>query len=92
MPGEVLGKAGYAPEPNWHKLQQMPFAEFYQGLRQRNWTSAAYDPNAPPWSVQLFQDSGRFLRPSFEGFRHAHHWGVVVTTCCWELLIIAQYK
>lgn len=70
VPGEVLGNAGYAPEPRWGKLQQMPFAEFYQGLRERNWTNAAYDANAPPWSVQLFQDSGRFLRPAFEGFRH----------------------
>ena len=70
VPGEVLGNAGYAPEPKWGKLQQMPFAEFYQGLRERNWTNAAYDANAPPWSVQLFQDSGRFLRPSFDGFRH----------------------
>jgi hypothetical protein len=70
VPGEVLGKAGYAPEPKWHKVQQMPYAEFYQGLRERNWTNPAYDANAPPWNVQLFQDSGRFLRPSFEGFRH----------------------
>jgi hypothetical protein len=70
VPGEVLGNAGYAPEPKWGKLQQMSFAEFYQGLRERNWTNAAYDASAPPWSVQLFQDSGRFLRPAFEGFRH----------------------
>lgn len=69
IPGEVLGSAGYAPEPNWGKLQQMPFGEFYQGLRERNWTHPAYRPNAPRWNLQFFQDSGRFLRPSFDGFR-----------------------
>lgn len=76
MPGDVLGSAGYAPEPRWHKLPQMPFAEFYQGLRERNWTHAAYDPSAPAWNIQFFQDSGRFLRPSFDGFRYE-------STVCW---------
>lgn len=70
MPGEVLGSTGYASEPKWQKLPQMPFAEFYQGLRERNWTNLAYDANAPVWNIQFFQDSGRFLRPCFDGFRH----------------------
>ena len=38
MPGEVLGSAGYAPEPRWSKLPQMPFMEFYQVCRPaRGW-------------------------------------------------------
>ena len=43
--------------------------EFYQGLRERNWTSKHYDPDAQPWQIQFFRDSGRFMRPSFDGYR-----------------------
>jgi hypothetical protein len=69
VPADVLGSANYEPEPNWYKLEQMPYMEFYQGLRERNWTSPSYNPNAEPWKVQFFKDSGRFMRPSFMGFR-----------------------
>lgn len=56
--------------------------EFYQGLRERNWTSKHYDPDAEPWSLAFFRDSGRFLRPTFSGYR------VLITkqmdgTQCW---------
>ena len=31
VPAEVLGEeAGYAPEPRWGALREMPFMEFYQ--------------------------------------------------------------
>ncbi|KAI7845492.1 hypothetical protein COHA_001038 [Chlorella ohadii] len=70
VPEEVLGTAaGYAAEPQWHRLPQMSYAEFYQGLRERNWTSKYYNPAAEKWQLQFFEDSGRFLRPSFEGYR-----------------------
>lgn len=49
----------------------MPYMEFYQGLRERNWTSDWYQQDAPPWRVQIFQDSGRFMAPAFSGYRCA---------------------
>ena len=52
-------------------LQQMPYMEFYQGLRERNWTSPWYQQEAQPWKVQIFQDSGRFMAPCFPGYRCA---------------------
>ena len=51
------------------RLEQMPYMEFYQGLRERNWTSPWYKADAPPWRLQLFQDSGRFMAPAFPGYR-----------------------
>jgi hypothetical protein len=57
VPAEVLGAgAGYAPEPRWSSLPQMPYMEFYQGLRERNWTTKYYNPAAEKWSLQFFQD------------------------------------
>ena len=53
------------------KLQQMPYMEFYQGLRERNWTSPWYKADAAPWRVQIYQDSGRLLAPAFSGYRRA---------------------
>lgn len=52
-----------------YRLEQMPYMEFYQGLRERNWTSQWYRDDAPPWRVQFFQDSGRFMAPAFPGYR-----------------------
>ncbi len=52
-----------------YRLEQMPFMEFYQGLRERNWTSPWYKEDAAPWRVQFFQDSGRFMAPSYPGYR-----------------------
>ena len=70
IPVDVLGCGGKViPEPDWKKLPEMTYMEFYQGLRKRNWTSKYYDPDAEPWSLQFFRDSGRFLRPAFGGFR-----------------------
>ena len=54
-----------------YRLEQMPFMEFYQGLRERNWTSPWYKEDAAPWRVQFFQDSGRFMAPSYPGYRSA---------------------
>ena len=57
VPTEVLGAgAGYAPEPRWDALPQMPFMQFYHGLRQRNWTSPHYSAAAEKWDLQFFQD------------------------------------
>ncbi|KAI3430488.1 hypothetical protein D9Q98_005083 [Chlorella vulgaris] len=70
VPSEVLGQgAGYAPEPKWGSLPQMPYMEFFQGLRERNWTTQWYDPAAEKWELKFFEDSGRFMRPSFAGYR-----------------------
>ena len=69
VPPEVLGDVTYAPEPAWAALPRMPYMEFYQGLRRRNWTSPHYDAGAEPWDVHFFRDSGRFMRPSFAGYR-----------------------
>ncbi|GAB4820037.1 hypothetical protein N2152v2_007083, partial [Parachlorella kessleri] len=58
VPPEVLGPAPAAEwtEPGWGKMAEMPFMEFYQGLRQRNWTSPHYDAQAEPWTVQFYKD------------------------------------
>jgi cell division protease FtsH len=69
VPPEVLGTVNYAPEPRWRSLPRMTYMEFYQGLRERNWTNKYYDPDAPAWQLQFFRDSGRFMRPAFEGYR-----------------------
>lgn len=49
----------------------MSYMEFFQGLRERNWTSEWYKKEAAPWKVQIFQDSGRFMAPAFPGYRCA---------------------
>lgn len=49
----------------------MSYMEFFQGLRERNWTSEWYKEEAAPWKVEIFQDSGRFLAPAFPGYRCA---------------------
>ena len=70
VPYEVLGpSAGYEGEPKWTELKQISYMEFYAGLRQRNWTSKYYNPDAPPWDLKFYQDSGRLFRPSFVGYR-----------------------
>jgi cell division protease FtsH len=71
VPYEVLGSASQyqEKEPNWKDIPQMSYMEFYAGLRERNWTSEHYNPDAGRWQVQFFQDSGRFLRPTFAGYR-----------------------
>ncbi|KAK9817111.1 hypothetical protein WJX72_009705 [[Myrmecia] bisecta] len=69
IPPQVLGSTSYMPEPKWHALPQMSFMEFYQGLRERNWTSEHYKATSEPWKISFFRDSGRLMRPSWEGFR-----------------------
>ena len=69
IPTEVLGNTSYSAEPKWRSLPQMTYMEFYRGLMERNWTSKYYDPDAEPWQLQFFTDSGRFMRPAFEGYR-----------------------
>jgi cell division protease FtsH len=64
------GGSGPSPqEPNWWQLPRMNFMEFYQGLRERNWTNKYYNKNADKWEMQFFKDAGRMLRPSFPGYR-----------------------
>lgn len=70
VPYEVLGSsAGYEGEPKWTELKQISYMEFYAGLRERNWTSKYYNPDAPQWDLKFYQDSGRLFRPSFVGYR-----------------------
>lgn len=40
-----------------------------QGLRERNWTSDYYREDAEPWKIEIFEDSGRLMQPSWPGFR-----------------------
>ena len=39
----------YDDEPAWETMTQMPYMEFYDGLRQRNWTSPYHNPQAESW-------------------------------------------
>ncbi|GLC38755.1 hypothetical protein PLESTM_000772200 [Pleodorina starrii] len=54
IPRSVLGDYRTEVEPDWRYLPQMSLVQFYEGLRQRNWTSSSYRPDAEPWRVQLF--------------------------------------
>ncbi|KAK9845482.1 hypothetical protein WJX81_007602 [Elliptochloris bilobata] len=71
IPDDVIiaGGAYELQEPQWLELEQMSFMEFFQGLRERNWTTKWYQPKAEPWKVEVFQDCGRLLQPSFPGYR-----------------------
>eukprot|EP00747_Dinoflagellata_sp_TGD_P149844 gnl/TRDRNA2_/TRDRNA2_177061_c0_seq1.p1 gnl/TRDRNA2_/TRDRNA2_177061_c0~~gnl/TRDRNA2_/TRDRNA2_177061_c0_seq1.p1 ORF type:complete len:570 (+),score=-23.23 gnl/TRDRNA2_/TRDRNA2_177061_c0_seq1:137-1846(+) len=60
----------YSREPSWGRMRRMTMFEFYKGLRIRNWTCQFYDSHATPWQIEIFQDSGRFLRLNeWEGYR-----------------------
>ena len=59
----------FSREPHWHKLPQMPANVFLHGLRERNWTSPYYNPNASKWTLQLWQDHGRYFSFGFHGYR-----------------------
>lgn len=48
VPIEVLGDQQYAAEPSWGSLPMMQYMEFYQGLRERNWTSKHYNKKVRP--------------------------------------------
>ncbi|CAD7702334.1 unnamed protein product [Ostreobium quekettii] len=69
IPPSVLGSTSYDLEPKWSELPQMSFMEFYHGLLERNWVSDEYNPQAEPWKLEFFKDSGRIFRPSFSGYR-----------------------
>lgn len=71
VPPSVLG-ATYntlEKEPAWGKLNEMPLNLFVHGLKERNWTSPFYDPEAPTWHLEIWKDSGRFMAPSYPGYR-----------------------
>ena len=40
-----------------------------QGLRERNWTSQYFRKDSEPWKIEIYEDSGRLLAPSWSGFR-----------------------
>lgn len=71
VPPSVLGDAynTLEKEPAWKKLDEMPINLFIHGLKQRNWTSVFYDPEAPKWNLEIWKDSGRFMAPSYPGYR-----------------------
>lgn len=69
VPPEVLGAMHYDDEPAWETMPEMPYMEFFHGLRQRNWTSPYHNPQAEPWDLRIFRDSGRLFHPSWPGFR-----------------------
>ncbi|KXZ42968.1 hypothetical protein GPECTOR_109g211 [Gonium pectorale] len=54
IPRAVLGDYRHEVEPDWRSLPQMSIVQLYDGLRQRNWTSPYYRPDAEPWRLQLF--------------------------------------
>lgn len=62
IPPEVVGEAFVGDEPNWDKLPCMPIQTFIHGLRERNWTSEFYDPEAVPWRVCL-PPEGKGIHP-----------------------------
>lgn len=70
VPITVTGDAFVGEEPQWSKLEEMTALELLRGLRERNWTDEeAYNPNALPWSVEVFRDVGRPTAPAWPGYR-----------------------
>eukprot|EP00894_Picocystis_sp_ML_P005014 jgi/Pico_ML_1/55531/g1204.t1 len=71
LPANVMGETFGQPavEPDWKNLPRMPFMEFYQGLRERNWTSDYFVQSSDPWKVDVFRDGGRSWKSSFWGKR-----------------------
>ncbi|CAL8467968.1 g7506 [Coccomyxa elongata] len=71
VPKDVITASGQyvSKEPAWAQLPQMSFMEFYQGLRERNWTSKYYKEDSEPWKIEIYEDSGRLMQPSWPGFR-----------------------
>ncbi|GAX79863.1 hypothetical protein CEUSTIGMA_g7303.t1 [Chlamydomonas eustigma] len=56
IPNSVMGDWRYEVEPLWGQMAEMPLPEFYQGLRQRNWTDRRrFDAKSPPWRLQIFR-------------------------------------
>jgi hypothetical protein len=71
VPPHVLGDTynTVEPEPAWKSLPEMPCNLFLHGLRERNWTSPFYNPDASKWNIEIWKDSGRFMMPSYPGYR-----------------------
>ena len=71
VPPHVLGDTfnTVEPEPAWSDLPEMPCNLFLHGLRERNWTSPFYKADAPRWDIEIWKDSGRFMMPSYPGYR-----------------------
>ena len=70
VPISVTGDAFVGEEPQWNKLEEMSSLELLRGLRERNWTDEeAFDPEALPWSVEIFKDVGRPTAPCWPGYR-----------------------
>ena len=64
-PSIVWETQAHVKQPKWRAMRRMPYMEFYHGIRQRNWTSSFYDPNAEPWHVEVFMDGGPRFGTSF---------------------------
>lgn len=71
VPPSVLGDTYNTldKEPSWGKIKEMPLNLFIHGLKERNWTSPFHDPDAPKWNLEIWKDSGRFMAPSYPGYR-----------------------
>ena len=55
VPEEVLGAGVYEVVPEWRRMPQMSYLEFYNGLQRRNWTNELYDPQAEPWRLAFYE-------------------------------------
>ena len=55
VPEEVLGAGVYEVVPEWRRMPQMSYLEFYNGLQRRNWTNKLYDPQAEPWRLSFYE-------------------------------------
>lgn len=71
VPPHVLGDTFNTvdPEPAWTDLPEMPCNLFLHGLRERNWTSPFYNAEASRWHIEIWKDGGRFMMPSYPGYR-----------------------
>ena len=79
VPVEVLGNVRYAAEPDWGSLPQMTYMEFYQGLRERNWTCKHFDPEADRWQVStctLAHVAGAVYFHGIQGHHSCLHPGI----------------
>jgi hypothetical protein len=74
VPPSILGdsyyKANAEPEPDWRSMPQMNKNLFLQGLRERNWTSEFYKPDAPKWHIRLWSSGGaRLDELAWDGYK-----------------------
>eukprot|EP00746_Dinoflagellata_sp_MGD_P154369 gnl/MRDRNA2_/MRDRNA2_84769_c0_seq1.p1 gnl/MRDRNA2_/MRDRNA2_84769_c0~~gnl/MRDRNA2_/MRDRNA2_84769_c0_seq1.p1 ORF type:complete len:755 (+),score=34.34 gnl/MRDRNA2_/MRDRNA2_84769_c0_seq1:57-2267(+) len=57
-------------EPSWITIEKMPILQFFQWIRERNWTSRFYNGKASPLCIQFFRDAGRFSQLNqWDGYR-----------------------